>query len=96
MPPDTRAELAEAASAEAAILHFLDRDEALRVRRLTADAESYLLADPAYRAEVARWVGGARDSDGVPDSAGAHLSRRRAAGPPVRPGPPQACPLRAV
>jgi nitroreductase len=69
VPPDIRAELAGAASAEAAILHFLDREEALRVRRLAADAESYLLADPAYRAEVARWVGGARGSDGVPDSA---------------------------
>jgi len=69
VPPDTRAELAEAASAEAAILHFLDRDEALRVRRLAADAELYLLADPAYRAEVARWVGSPRDNDGIPDSA---------------------------
>jgi hypothetical protein len=97
VPPDTRTELAEAASAEAAILHFLDRDEALRVRRLAADAELCLLADPAYRAEVARWVGGGRDSDGIPDSAlGAHLSRRRAASPQVRPGPPRAGPLRAV
>jgi len=69
VPPDTRAELAAAASAEGAILHFLDRDEALRVRRLAADAELYLLADPAYRSEVARWVGGRRDSDGIPDSA---------------------------
>jgi nitroreductase len=69
VPPHTRAELAAAASAEGAILHFLDRDEALRVRRLAADAELYLLADPAYRAEVARWTGGARDSDGIPDSA---------------------------
>ena len=66
---DARAELAGAASAEAAILHFLDRDEALRVRRLAADAELYLLADPAYRAEVTRWTGGARDSDGIPDRA---------------------------
>jgi nitroreductase len=69
VPPDTREELAGAAGAEGAVLHFLDRDEALRVRRLAADAELYLLADPAYRAEVARWAGGARDSDGIPDSA---------------------------
>jgi nitroreductase len=69
VPPDTRADLAEAAGAEAAILHFLDRDEALRIRRLAADAELYLLADPAYRAEVARWVGGQREADGIPDSA---------------------------
>jgi nitroreductase len=69
VPPDARAALAGAASAEGAVLHFLDRDEALRVRRLAADAELYLLADPAYRAEVARWVGGQREGDGVPDSA---------------------------
>jgi nitroreductase len=69
VPPETRAELAGAGSAEGAILHFLDHDEALRVRRLAADAELHLLADPAYRAEVARWTGGRRDSDGIPDSA---------------------------
>ena len=67
--PESRADLAGAASAEAAILHFLDRDEALRVRRLAADAELSLLADPAYRAEVTRWTGGAREGDGIPDSA---------------------------
>jgi nitroreductase len=69
VPPEARAELAAAASAEAAVLHFLDRDEALRVRGLAADAELYLLADPAYRAEVARWVGGEREADGIPDRA---------------------------
>ena len=69
VPPDARAELAEAASAEGAVFHFLERDEALRVRRLAADAELSLLADPAYRAEVTRWTGGARDSDGIPDRA---------------------------
>jgi len=69
VPPEVRVDLAAAASAEAAILHFLDRNEALRVRQLAADAELQLLADPAYRAEVARWVGGAHNSDGVPDSA---------------------------
>jgi nitroreductase len=69
VPPDIGAELAAAAAAEGAVLHLLDRDEALRVRRLAADAELCLLADPAYRAEVARWVGGARDSDGIPDLA---------------------------
>jgi nitroreductase len=90
VPPDTRAELAGAASAEGAILHFLDRDEALRVRRLAADAELGLLADPAYRSEVARWVGGPRDSDGVPDSALGPASPQ--GGEPVRrfvPGHPR-------
>ena len=88
--PEARAELAEAASAEGAVFHFLERDEALRVRRLAADAELYLLANPAYRAEVARWVGGARDSDGVPDRALGPTSPE--GGQPVRrfvPGHPQ-------
>jgi nitroreductase len=69
VPPGIRAELAEAASLEGALLHFLDHGEAKRVLRLAADAERDLLADPAYRAELARWVGGQRDRDGIPDTA---------------------------
>src|SRR6516162_288 len=97
VPPHARADLAGAAGAEGAVLHFLDRGEALRVRRLAADAELSLLADPAYRAEVARWVGGEREGDGVPDSALGPTSP--GGGQPVRrfpPGPPGAGPLRAV
>ena len=97
VPPGNRAELAGAAGAEGAVLHLLDRGEALRVRRLAADAELSLLADPAYRAEVARWVGGEREGDGVPDSALGPTSP--GGGQPVRrfpPGPPGAGPLRAV
>jgi hypothetical protein len=67
VPAGIRAELDEAASLEGAILHFLDHDEAVRVRRLAADAERRQLADPAYRAELAHWVGGQRDHDGIPD-----------------------------
>jgi nitroreductase len=69
VPPGARADLAEAASLEGGILHFLDRDEAGRVLSLVADAERGLLADPAYRAELARWAGGQRDRDGIPGSA---------------------------
>jgi nitroreductase len=69
VPPGIRAELGEAAGLEGAILHFLDHGEAVRVRRLAADAERDLLADPAYRAELTRWVGGQRDRDGIPDRA---------------------------
>jgi len=69
VPPGVRADLAEAASLEGAILHFLDHDEAARVLHLAADAERALLADPAYRAELAAWAGGQRDRDGIPDSA---------------------------
>jgi len=61
VPPGVRAELAEAAQIEGAVLHFPDRQEASRVMRLAHDAERDLLADPAYRAELARWAGrGAR------------------------------------
>jgi len=69
VPPGVRAELAEAACVERATLAFLDRDEAGRVLRLAAEAERDLLAEPAYRAELARWAGGYRDRDGIPGSA---------------------------
>ena len=69
VPPGIRAELAEAASLEGAFLHFLDHGEAKRVLRLVADAERDLLASAGYRTELARWAGGQRDRDGIPDSA---------------------------
>jgi nitroreductase len=82
VPQRIRAELAGAASAEGAILHFLDDDEAARVRRLAADAERELLEDHAYREELARWVGPSRLGDGIPDDA---LGPRSAQGSaPVR------------
>jgi nitroreductase len=69
VPPGIRAELAEAVAAEGAVLQFADHEEAMRLRRLAADAERDLLADPAYRAEIARWVGGERDEEGIPAAA---------------------------
>jgi nitroreductase len=69
VPPGIRAELAEAAGLEGAVLHFPGHDEAKRVLGLVADAERDLLADPGYRAELARWAGGQHDRDGIPDSA---------------------------
>ena len=68
VPPIVAAKLADAARVESAILHFLDRNETARVLGLIRDAERDWLADPAYRAELARWAGGARDRDGIPDS----------------------------
>jgi nitroreductase len=68
VPPIVAAALAEAARVESAILHFLDRNETARVLYLMRDAERGWLADPAYRAELARWAGGTRDRDGIPDS----------------------------
>jgi nitroreductase len=68
VPPGVRAELADAARVEGGILHMLDRDETARVLYLARDAERGLLANPSYRAELARWAGGSRDRDGIPDS----------------------------
>jgi len=67
VPPGILAELAEAARIEGAVLHFPDRQEASRLLVLAQDAERDQLADPAYRAELARWAGGERDLEGVPD-----------------------------
>jgi nitroreductase len=69
VPPGVLAELAEAAELEGAMLHILDHDETIRVLHLVQDAERDQLADPAYRAELAQWAGGARDREGIPDSA---------------------------
>lgn len=89
VPPGVLTELAEAARLEGAILHFLDHNETVRVLGLAQDAEREQLADPAYRAELAQWAGGAREGDGIPDSA---LGPRSPDGPtPVRdfaPGQP--------
>ncbi|HUY46390.1 MAG TPA: nitroreductase family protein [Streptosporangiaceae bacterium] len=82
VPPSVLAELTEAADLEDAILHILDPYETVRVLHLAADAERDQLTDPAYRAELACWIGGQRDRDGIPDSA---LGPRSPAGPtPVR------------
>lgn len=69
VPPGIAAELAGAAEAEGAILHFLDSEEATRVRHLAVEAELELFGDPAYRAELKRWTGGAREADGIPGAA---------------------------
>ena len=67
VPPGVLAELAGAARMEGAILHFPDHQEAIRLLELARDAERALLSDPAYRSELARWAGGARDREGIPD-----------------------------
>ena len=46
--------------------------------RLARDAERALLADPAYRAELARWAGGHRDREGIPDEVAGPPRPRRA------------------
>jgi nitroreductase len=67
VPPGVLAELAGAARIEGAILHFPDHQEAIRLLGVARDAERTLLGDPAYRRELDRWAGGARDREGIPD-----------------------------
>ena len=82
VPPGILAELTEAARLEGAVLHVPGHQEAARLLRLAREAERDLLAQPGYRAELARWAGGDRDRDGIPDPA---LAPRDPAGAaPVR------------
>jgi nitroreductase len=69
VPQGVLAELTDAARIEGAILHILDHNESVRVLHLASDAERAQHADPAYLEELARWAGGDRDRDGIPDSA---------------------------
>jgi nitroreductase len=69
LPPGVLAELVQAASTEGATLHLPDDTETARLLYLVSDAERDLVADPGYRAELAGWVGGNRDRDGIPSSA---------------------------
>src|SRR6266536_2117443 len=98
VPPGVLAGLSQAASLEHAILHTLDHDEAVRVLNLAAGAERAQLADPGYRAELARWAGGQRDRDGIPDSAlGPRSPRQPHAGQGLHSrAAVTACPLRLV
>jgi nitroreductase len=67
--PSLLAELTEAARLEGATLHILGTAAAARVLDLTAKADREMREQPEYRAELATWVGGERDDDGIPDSA---------------------------
>jgi hypothetical protein len=53
----------------ARMLRFPDHQESVRLLGLARDAERQLLAHRGYRAELARWAGGARDREGIPDAA---------------------------
>ncbi len=90
VPSLIRAELDAAAKSEKGLLHFLDENEAARIGHLVTEAERELLSNPAYRAELTRWVGGDRTEDGIPNQV---VGPRSALGrDPVRnfvPGRPQ-------
>src|SRR5690348_4971950 len=69
VPPGVLAEFVAAAQLEGATLSLPGHEETHRLLRLIADAETDLTGDPCYREELARWVGGERDKDGIPGSA---------------------------
>jgi len=69
VPAGILAELAQAAQREGAVLHFPDHQEAVRLMSLARNAERQLLTERAYRTELARWAGGVRDREGIPDAA---------------------------
>jgi nitroreductase len=69
VPPGVLAELVQAARLEGATLDLPGHSETHRLLGVVADAETDLLADPGYRAELARWAGGERDQDGIPGGA---------------------------
>ena len=69
VPTSVLAELVEAARLEGATLHILGEAAAERVLDLTAKADLAERAQPGYRSELAKWAGGQRDEDGIPDSA---------------------------
>ncbi len=68
VPTSVLAELVEAARLEGATLHILGEAAAERVLDLTAKADLAERAQPGYRSELAKWAGGQRDRDGIPDS----------------------------
>jgi nitroreductase len=69
VPASVLAELVEAARLEGATLHILGEGAAERVLDLTAKADRAERAQPGYRSEIAKWTGGDRDEDGIPDIA---------------------------
>ncbi len=69
VPAGVLGELVEAATLEGATLHILGAAAARRVLDVTAAADRVLRDQPAYRSELAHWVGGDRNAEGIPDSA---------------------------
>ena len=69
VPAGVLTELVEAARLEGATLHILGEGAAERVLDLTARADRAERAQAGYRAELAKWTGGHRDDDGIPEAA---------------------------
>jgi nitroreductase len=95
VPLDVRTRLATAARAEGAWLDMLSGTAAVSVvAELLRTADEILMADPAYRRELADWTrGGGPTVDGVPSAVGGPapepqdmLVRRDFAGPARAPG----------
>lgn len=69
VPAPVLAALREAAALEGAVLMPLDHAAGRRMTDLATAAQRRLEADPAARAELARWAGSGRHWDGIPPRA---------------------------
>jgi len=69
VPSGVLTELVEAARLEGAALHILGQAATQRVLGLTAAADRVQRDHPGYRSDLAKWIGGRRETDGIPDSA---------------------------
>ncbi|MEI8406652.1 MULTISPECIES: Acg family FMN-binding oxidoreductase [unclassified Kribbella] len=69
IPPMVISRLSGAANAEGAFLHLLDDDAIRRLGGFLRQADDLELRDEDRLHERARWIGGRRTDDGVPDTA---------------------------
>jgi len=69
IPPMVISRLSGAAKTEGAELHRLDEDAVRRLARILRQADDLDLHDEDRLHERARWIGGKRADDGVPDAA---------------------------
>jgi nitroreductase len=89
VPAGALDELRTATEREGAHLHPLRRDEVMTLAAVASQAAAVELADPAYRAELARWTNRpAARGDGVPSSTADSHDKRPAPGRDFTPGAP--------
>ena len=76
--PKVLGHLTEAARAETAELHWFDENQRAQLSRILREADELDLHDEDRLHEQARWIGGDRSGDGIPDSALGPLPARPA------------------
>ncbi len=89
VPTDAIEELRVAAEREGAHLHVLRRDDVVTLSAAVSQAAAVESADPAYRAELARWTNRpAPRGDGVPAATADGHDKRPVSGRDFTPGAP--------